>query len=198
MKLLLTSAGLATDSIKKRFLEMVGKRAEDITVALIPTAADPETDKWFIDKDKKVLEGMGVKIKEMDLKEGDIRLGDADAVWVEGGNTFYLLYWVRKSGFDKELLRFLDRGGTYVGVSAGSLLVGPSIETASWKGGDDPSIVELENYNGLGLVKFTIFPHYEDKYAELVRRESRGLPYEVKTLTNEQAVAVDGERVEMV
>lgn len=202
MKLLLTSAGLSTNEIKQRFLELVGKNANQINVAFIPTAADLEEDKWFVEKDNKILLDLGVKIKIVDLKQSKNELANdlkgVDVIYVEGGNTFYLLYWVFKSGFDLLLREFLDNGGLYIGVSAGSIITCPSIESAGWKGFDDPSIVKLKNNDGLHLVDFGIFPHYETKYDELIKNKSKNLSYKIETLTNEQAFAVDGSKLEKV
>ncbi len=44
MKLLLTSNGLANESIKNALEELVGKPREEIKIAFIPTAAFPDDD----------------------------------------------------------------------------------------------------------------------------------------------------------
>lgn len=203
MKLLLTSAGLSTPDIKNKFLSLIGKKPADITVALIPTAADPEVDKWFVDKDKQTLTNLGLQIKEIDLKNQTLatlspQFQNTDVIWVEGGNTFYLLYWIRKSQFDQLLPQLLSQDQVYVGVGAGSIIVSPSIESAGWKGGDDPTLVKLDNLDGLKLIDFTIFPHYEDHYSQLLEEESQKLPYEVLPLTNDQAVAVTNSTRETI
>ena len=63
MKLLLTSAGISNDSIKKSFFDLVGRKPEDISLAFIPTASNVEKgDKkdWFI-KDLIVLKNLNLK-----------------------------------------------------------------------------------------------------------------------------------------
>jgi len=182
MKFLLTSAGLSTLVIKNKFLNLIGKNPNDISLVFIATAPDLEENKNYVDKDKKIFSGMGVKIKELDLKNKTeellkAELKDIDAVFVEGGNTFYLLYWVHKSGFDKVLKEFLDRGGVYVGASAGSILVSPSIETCGWKGGDRAGVVKLDNLDGLKFVNFSIYPHFEEDQKEFVTEKSSSLSY---------------------
>jgi len=42
MKLLLTSTGLSSPAIKDAFFHLVGQDGQNVTVAFIPTAADPE------------------------------------------------------------------------------------------------------------------------------------------------------------
>ena len=72
---------------------------------------------------------------------------------VNGGDTIYLDRWMRESGL-AELLPSLDL--VYVGLSAGSLVMSPSVGDvfASWTrpvGGE-----------GLGVVDFEIFPHLDN------------------------------------
>jgi len=68
-------------------------------------------------------------------------LSQADAVWVVGGNTFWLTHWTRQSGLDRVLHELVgERGMPYVGQSAGAILAGVTAGTALWKGWDDPSV----------------------------------------------------------
>lgn len=202
MKLLLTSAGLSTTKIKQRFLELVDKKPADITVAFISTAADLEKNKWFVDKDRNILMGMDLKIVDVDLKNNKADLKktfrDIDVIFVEGGNTFYLMYWIRKSGLDKLLSDLLAETKVYVGVSAGSIIVGPSIESAGWEGGDDPNVVTLDSFVGLKLTGFCVFPHYDESQLEIVKEKSKDLTYKLIPITNEQAILVEDGKREVV
>ena len=76
----------------------------------------------------------------------------ADVFLVNGGDTIYLDRWMRESGL-AELLPSLD--AVYVGLSAGSLVMCPSVDDvfASWT---SPAGGE-----GLGFVDFEIFPHLD-------------------------------------
>jgi len=120
MKLLLTSAGLTTDSLKFKFFELVGKAPKDISIVFIPTAANPETDKSYIQFDLDNIKKMGIsKIEKVDIASqplSDIvsKIQASDATWIAGGNTFYLLDQLRKTGLDK-LLQELIKDKVYVG-----------------------------------------------------------------------------------
>jgi dipeptidase E len=79
------------------------------------------------------------------------------AICVAGGNTYFLLDQVRKSGFDHIVTRLVRKGMPYIGSSAGALLAGPSIETSL----DDPSITpDLTDYTGLNLCNVSVRPHW--------------------------------------
>jgi dipeptidase E len=73
---------------------------------------------------------------------------------VNGGDPLYLHYWMVQSGF-ADLLPSLN--AVYVGLSAGSMVMAPSIGQyfVGWTPptGDDET---------LGLVDFAIFPHLDN------------------------------------
>ncbi len=163
MKLLLTSAGLTTDSLKSKFFELVGKDPKDVTIVFIPTAANPEMDKSYIQFDLDNLLATGIsKIEKVDiatqpLSEVIENIQTSDVVWIAGGNTFYLLDQLRKTGLDKSLQE-LVKDKVYVGVSAGSIVVTPTIEIANVEPADENN-VGLTDLAGLGWVDFEISPH---------------------------------------
>jgi dipeptidase E len=84
-------------------------------------------------------------------------LGDADAIFVGGGNTWRLL----RALYDRDLIGPIrDAVGNclpYIGSSAGSNVAAPTIRTTN-----DMPIVEVPSMDALGLVTFQINPHYLD------------------------------------
>jgi len=201
MKLFLTSAGIVPE-VTKDFIELLNKDPKSARLVFVPNAADHEPDKLYVEEDKKRLASLGFDFKTVDLKNEnqislDEKFNNADIVFVEGGNTFYLLDLVKKSGFDKSVKKFLERGGVYVGVSAGSIIAGPNIEPAGWKYADK-NIVGLNDLAAMGLVSFAIAPHIDNSNIEEVKREAAKVCYPVIALADEQAVLVDGNRVEII
>ncbi|GKY99838.1 hypothetical protein MPSEU_000937600 [Mayamaea pseudoterrestris] len=106
-------------------------------------------------------------------------------VYVQGGNTFWLHHCLHKTiGYKQDLLDFCtSKSGMYIGSSAGAILVGARMETACWKGWDDPRVVlGMESYEdwkgtpGLSLVgQYSFFPHMDDQWNELVNDKSASL-----------------------
>lgn len=198
---LASSAAVTLDLIT----ELLPKPAAELKAAFIPTAADPESDRSFLNFDRDKLVDMGFQVTDLDLKEYDqttleAKLADIDLVLVAGGNTFYLLDQFRKSGFDKVIPKMLDRGLIYVGSSAGSIICCPTIEAA--KRFDDARLApDLTDYQGLNLFDKIIIPHAQKKkYSDRMKQtlaEIKDQGLEFITLTDDQAVIVTdrGSRV---
>ncbi len=131
--------------------------------------------------------------------ENELReiLNDRDVIYVQGGNTFYLLKCVRESGFDKVVRKLLKQGTIYIGVSAGSYICCPTIEMANWKR-QDKNIVGLIDLTGMNLVPFLMSVHYKPKYKDLLKAKIANTKYFVKILTDEQAILIRGNEVRLV
>jgi len=203
MKLLLTSAGLPPETAKA-FLKLLNKEPEETRVCFITTASHPEENKEYVEKDRKRLLELGFKtITEIDLKEENEeslikKLNNFDVIFVEGGNTFYLLKYVRESGFEKALKSFLERGGIYLGVSAGSYIAGLDISPTQWKHVEDKNIVGLKDLRGMGFVDFVIFPHYRPEHEAVIKENKINFPFPIVALTDLQAVLVEDGKIEFV
>ena len=169
MRLLLTSAGIKNESIHASLLELLGKPIAESSALIIPTAtyAFPggAQSAWKIIAGRAATplcelgwKSVGVleltALPSIDREHWFSTVEQTDALLVGGGDPLYLCYWIRQSGL-ADLFPSLTET-VYVGVSAGSLVMGPCI------GGD---VADLSPLNGgditLGLVDFAIFPHLD-------------------------------------
>ncbi|MCU0652702.1 MAG: peptidase E [Candidatus Pacebacteria bacterium] len=202
MKLLLTSAGLVPET-KEAFVNLLGKKPEYVRLVFIPTAANPELDRWYLNKDKLRLAELGINmVNEVDIEKETKetlapKIANADVIYVEGGNTFYLMKYARESGFETMVKEFLDKGGVYVGVSAGSMIAGINIETGNWKHADK-NIVDLKDLSGMNLVNLVVAPHIDETNIEATREEAAKVAYPVVALSDKQAILVDGGKIEII
>ena len=198
-------ASVAEKSIDK-LIEHLPSSPKNLKVAFVPTAATPYKDKWFVKLDRDKLEKLGFNLIDVELeskteKQLTKELEGVDVIFVEGGNTFYLLQEARKSGFDKIVKKLMEKGVVYIGYSAGSVLACPTIYII--RSIDDPTKApELKSYDGMSLVDFIVLPHfgekeYKSKY-EQMRPEIEKLKYKVFKLNDNQAVLVKGNKIEVV
>jgi dipeptidase E len=81
----------------------------------------------------------------------------AQALYVGGGNTFRLLDRLQRLGVMDLVKKRVRAGMPYVGISAGTNLAGPTIQTTN-----DMPIVEPRTMKALGLVPFQVNPHWFD------------------------------------
>jgi len=231
MKLLLTSNGIKNPELEQAFSELIGGR-KDLKMALIPTAGDPiewkpsaipgghlsddwklVTDTERLEKNKKWheewrknVEDKGYKAYIVDLKDDPAivkkLLSDADIINVSGGDGNYLMDQVKASGLDKYLKDLLNKGIVYLGTSAGSNLVTPSIGLGWWK----PE--ETLEHKCLGIVDFCLAVHQKE---DDDRSETQKIidykmylqsvieyPWKVYLLKDGQAIKVDGDNIEHI
>ena len=197
MKLYLTSYAMITMA---KIIEHEGRALARKKAIFIPTAGNPYNNRDFVEADRIALEKYGLDVVEMDVKnrsEEEIReaIDGSDIVLVAGGNTFYLMEKLKESGADKVIKEFIEKGGMYIGSSAGSIICCPTIEGAEEF--DDPSLApKLDNFDGMGIFKDVIIPHTQKKkYSERIKKTTEKLKskgYKVYQLTDDNVLFFDG------
>jgi len=169
----------------------MAKPINQVKVAFIPTASRTAEELKYVNISKNELIGLGVKksnIFVFDLKRKiDLdEFSDIDVIYVCGGNTFYLMKMIRESGFDMVMNALSKKNMLYVGVSAGSIIVGPNIEIAR---PFDENDVQLTDFTGLKLVDIVVSPHYVTEDESLIKPFVE--KFNVVRITDEEAVLVD-------
>jgi dipeptidase E len=170
VKLLLTSAGIKNASINGALLELLGKPINEASALCVPTAGYAHLggfDRAYVFvaglEPRCPMTELGWKtlgvleltaLPSLDREKWVPAVEETDVILVNGGDPLYLSYWMRESGF-AELIPSLD-DTVYVGLSAGSMVMAPSIgeDFVHWRpaaGGDET----------LGVVDFSIFPHLD-------------------------------------
>lgn len=202
MKLFLASLASTTLDLIKPLLSDDPK---NLSVAFIKTAADPYGDipmPWMEDDINK-LKSMGFPVTFYDIKNKNIEilrndLSNFQVIFVSGGNTFYLLNHIKKSGFDIVIKELLEKSVIYIGASAGSSVMGPTLDHLTTI--DHPDIVpELKDYAALNFVPHLIVPHYgRDKYAERHVKMKEVWGDKLTFLSDNQAIIVNGDKIEIV
>ena len=167
------------------------------TLGFIPTAGEPYADPFFVREDRESLRRCGYCLVELDVtrtpaEETKQTLRKLGAVFVSGGNVFYLMQQLRQKGLADSLRDFVLSGGLYVGTSAGAVICGPTIEPFAEL--DSPEAATgLESRSGLDLCSFTVLPHFgKPKYLD---RQTKllalfGEKYRIIPLRDDEALLV--------
>ena len=172
------------------------------TVAFIPTASIHEEYTQYVEDGRAALDALGLIVKELEItqcskNEIEEVLTNCDCIYVSGGNTFFLLQELRKTGADKYIIEQVEKGKLYIGESAGAMILAPNVEYA--KDMDDCYSLTsgVEDFVGLGIVGFYPVVHFDsypfEKAAWEVVNKNSHLP--LKIITNQQAIAVVGNNV---
>lgn len=222
MKLLLTSSGISNNSIKKALVDLIDKPISESRAAFVPTAIHAVSSGgrylWESIIAQRKIGWKSVSIVELtalpSIPKGIwiSELKEADVIYVDGGNTPYLSYWFKKSGFAKELPPLLKER-VYVGVSAGSMVVSHKliINQARLK---ESGVYADEQYNDvapldfgsdftLRLIPAVVRPHLNATYFEHVtmadfKKELVDIDTPVYVIDDQTALKVVDDKIEVI
>lgn len=172
-------------------------------IAFIATASEVEPVDFYVDEARIWFKAQGSELLEinlhgMDTEEIENKLEKSDLIYVSGGNTFYLLQELKKSKVDQLLINQIHNGKPYIGESAGSIILGPSIDYVTLMD-DVNQASELENFDGLHIIDFYPLPHKDNEPFVTAVDEIR-LNYEaerdIKAFSNNEIIVVKDGRFE--
>lgn len=171
-------------------------------ILYLPLALDPERSSYSVAYAwaRSVFDPLGVgEVVMWDTLRGktlaDLR--PFAAIYIGGGNTYYLLQRIRAAGFDLALTAFAENGGIISGGSAGAIILGTTIDPAGSLG--DRNDVGLEYTDGLDLLGgASVWPHFEAAHAVTVARFVAERRHPVIALSERAGAVVREETLEAV
>ena len=197
MKTLFLTASFA--DVAEHLPAFIGEALTGKNVAFIPTACDVEDITFFMENDRNAFRQLGIHIDELDLAampraELAQKIATCDFIFVGGGNTFYLLQELKRTGLDAIIKAAVENGKPYIATSAGSMVVCPDIAYGADMDTPDKA-PQLASTKALHLVDFHILPHYgEEPFADLTR--SIYAKYrdtlDIRPIANHQYITVRG------
>ncbi|MEC4724342.1 peptidase E [Shewanella sp. D64] len=161
MKLALLSDPSSTNGINaiKQVLAALQKRA--VKVGYI--ASEPEPDRHYFRQTQVLYKNLGARLEHyLELETGFdetafVEQLCCDVIHLAGGDTFRFLKGLQHRGLIPRLRENVMAGGALIGVSAGAMIMTPSIESAPLCG--DSNGVGLDNLSALGVTPFHFMPH---------------------------------------
>ncbi|WEV72982.1 Type 1 glutamine amidotransferase-like domain-containing protein [Bifidobacterium sp. ESL0790] len=171
-----------------------------LKLAYIPTADNHHYSKVIRPFVRFLLRQAGFRVHQLDISSASRRetewiLGHCDAIYVGGGNSFFLLQELRRTGADRLLVKAVDDGKLYIGVSAGAVVIAPDISYIAPMD-DRTAASQLRSTKGLHLVDFHIVPHLGEstmgKAAKEIARRF-GDTLRLHLLDDDHAIVIDTE-----
>ncbi|MDR3551813.1 MAG: Type 1 glutamine amidotransferase-like domain-containing protein [Clostridia bacterium] len=174
MKVMLTSAGLETESLKDEFIKLLPRIRKETKALFIPTAAINADaisvlSECINDLIKCAIKKENITIYDLHRPMSFDEVRSFDVIYICGGDPRYLLERINEQGFNKVLLEYVRNNGILFGVSAGSIIAAQNLE------------------NNLGIINCYLSVHCE-------KGDTAGLANLSNCpricLTNEQAISI--------
>ncbi len=140
---------------------------ENRQIAFIPFASTDDQENYFF-KIKEALKSLSHTIFKVEELNAKTTIQNCDTIMVGGGNTFKLIHDLQTQKLIDLIRDKVDAGAPYIGWSAGSNILSPTISTTN-----DMPIIEPKSFNALGLFPFQINPHYYAQKIEGFNGETR-------------------------
>ena len=187
MKLILTSTDFLTDNSRNKILSEL-KDVSKCKILYIPNE-NATIEKIKSNKYYDRLQEYGFKRENIYVfnyeEPNKFKNLNIDAIYIGAGNTFSMLKILKDTKFDKEIIKYVKNGVTYIGGSAGAHIVTKNIKHVL---PFDNNSVGLNDYNGLGLFDGILFCHYTDdrkKYVDDCKKRNK---YNVSILRDDETI----------
>ncbi|MFH1648733.1 MAG: Type 1 glutamine amidotransferase-like domain-containing protein [Patescibacteria group bacterium] len=160
-QLFLTSS---SDYVMDDIVKKLPKNPKEMNIAFINTAAEiVKEDHWWVRDEKNKLIEVGFNVDEftikgLDKEEIEKKFKNKQIIYFCGGNAYYLLDQVIKTGCDEILKEKIESGIIYMGSSAGSMIVGKRIDLVPDI--DESSKAPDLKSSGLEIIDLSIQPHW--------------------------------------
>lgn len=187
------------------FADFADEKLAGKTVTFIPTAALPDKLDFHVKYSKELLSKMGLLVDELEISTADYsdivnKLERNDYIYITGGNTFFLLQEINRSGAGDLIKKQINAGKLFIGESAGAILAAPDIEYA--RDTDNPlAAPHLKTFDALAVIDFYPVPHYNDESLKesvdiVISKYGTKLP--LVPFSNSQAILVVGKEMHIV
>ena len=191
MHLILSSCDFRNDNSRKCIIENLGIEIEKCKVLYIPN------EKATINL---IQSGFYInRVQEFGFQKENIivfNYYDADsyinlqidAIYISGGNTFKTLEKLKKCGFDREIVKYVNNGVTYIGGSAGAHIASRDVEHVLAFDNNDTGVTDFQ---GLGLYEGILICHYSDSRKKIYDEILSKSKFEVYVLTDNDSIIIN-------
>ncbi len=133
-------------------------------ILFIPFAAVAEKEnlnkRWaeYNEAPKKAFADFNIEVESVHIFDDKKQaIKNAEAIFIGGGNTHHLLYWLRDFELIETIHNEMKNGKPMMGSSAGTNIFCPTICTTN-----DMPIISNPTFDAINAIPFQINPHYLD------------------------------------
>lgn len=157
MRLLLGSGGLRGEERQRVYFEEMARHFKGCgEIIFIPYAANNHAQ--YTSRIRDFSAPSGINIRGIETFPDPIQaIEEAEGLYVGGGNTFLLTKKLHENNLIEVVRNRVSQGMPYMGVSAGSNVACPTMQTTN-----DMPVVQPSSFETFGLVPFQINAHYHD------------------------------------
>lgn len=187
----------SADLVKKVEPDLAGK-----VVTYIPTAGIAEEIEGMVEEETETLSRLGLEVDVLEISTASHQkmqesLINNDLIFVGGGNTFFLLQELRRTGANQILTDQVNNGKLYIGESAGAIVACPDIGYSAEIDSVEKA-PDLKDYTGLNLVDFYLVPHIDNEgmgpgAKRIIEKYSDQM--KMKVLRDDQAIWIEGSEI---
>ena len=153
----------AAAPVIKKFLD-----SKTTNIAFIPFASVEKNYDEYATNVNNALGQVGIQINAAKPRNARSLVETCDAIIIGGGNTFKLLHDIYELNLVNLIKEKVNNGTPYIGWSAGSNILSPTIGTTN-----DMPVIQPKSFNALGIFSFQINPHYFNQKVESFNGETR-------------------------
>ena len=196
--IILTSTGLSAEPVRRasgKFFDSLSHKS----VAIVTTAAEGKENNKYSKLAESQFRELGFNTVDFIDIENDQRadFSKYSVIYVCGGNTFKLLKYARETNFKDAIIKLLERNGVYIGVSAGAIILAPTIQIAALVD-PEPNDVGITDLEGLGLINFEVHPHYDPSHDKELSSYQKTTTNKVVRISDSQAVIISSAEQQII
>ncbi len=183
--LFFTSFGFESPIVSQKLKELIENPFEK-SVLIIPFAGF--NSRLAGEKQFDALVSFGFKPENITvLSKGDDIKVLPDYIYVPGGDTFKLLYTIKKYGYLEKIKKLITSGSNYIGASAGAYITAKSIDYVKLLESDELGLSDLL---ALGIIDGAVLCHYD--------RHTLSEVLAVRQLVGEKIITIKNDEVFVV
>ncbi|RKV99063.1 MAG: peptidase S51 [Candidatus Saccharimonas sp.] len=179
--------------------DLIKEQIANKKIVFVPTASIREGYTGYVGSARKLFKKLGAQLIEIDISTEELAkikeaFEEADVIYFTGGNSFFLIDQLRKTGTDKLLKQQLKNGKLFIGESAGAIVCAPDISYIE-KMDPIPKDYSQSNNAALNLIDFYVLPHYlTAPFKKATEQIVQALPdLELCAINNSQAIIVQDD-----